>query len=339
MLSNVLGDGALVVDLLPEHHDVALGRQVAEEDAVAGSDDGGHYHGLLVLPDEAGVDWDENDPEDQKQQHAIADQLGVFVQIRQLFPFVRTQQAAQGHERDVEQHSHEEADGAFLALHQDGLGQLALRDVRRIQQQPGHAHAQLQPERHRHHGQRLVEPLGPGAGVRLEAEARQDLQQVGQDAGDAQGEGQAKDGDAYLAGGVAVHAREDEGDAEAHQQGEELHEAQVAPHGLHDGRAAVDGEDDGEGDGDADAEHVDAVQGDDEGVRPPQVHPGLVETAVARRSGIHPPVAAPALLACKGKACQRQYSCTNATDYCKEHLKSDCFQNSSNQRFKKKKLN
>lgn len=333
MLSNVLGDGALVVDLLPEHHDVALGRQVAAEDAVAGSDDGAHYHGLLVLPDEAGVDWDENDPEDQKQQHAIADQLGVFVQIRQPFPFVRTQEAAQGHERDVDQHSHEEADGTFLALHQDGRGQLAERDVRRIQQQPGHAHAQLQPERHRHHGQRLVEPLGPGAGVRLEAEARQDLQQVGQDAGDAQGEGQAKDGDAYLAGVVAGHAREAEGDAEAHQQGEELHEAQVAPHGLHDGRAAVDGEDNGEGDGDADAEHADAVQGDFEGVRPPKVHPGLLETAVALRRGIHQLVAAPALLACKGKARQRQYSCTNATDYCKEHLKSDCFQNSSNQRF------
>lgn len=314
MLSNVLGDGALVVDLLPEHHDVALGRQVAAEDAVAGSDDGGHFHGMLVLPDEADVDWDENDPEDQKQQHAVADQLGVFVQIRQPFPFVRTQEAAEGHERHVEQHSHEEADGAVLALHQDGGGQLAVHGVRRMQQQPGHAQAQLQPERHRHHGQRLVEPLGPGAGVRLEAEARQDLQQVGQDAGDAQGEGQAKDGDAHLAGGVAGHAREAEGDAEAHQQGEELQEAQVAPHGLHHGRVAVDDEDNGEGDGDADAEHAEAVQADDEAVRPLQVHLGLCDTAVALRRGIHPPVAAPALLACKGKACQRQYSCTNATD-------------------------
>lgn len=302
MLSNVLRDGTLIIDLLSEHHDEALGRQVAAQDAVAGSDDGGHFHRLLVLPDEADVDRNENNPEDQKHQHAVGDQLSVFIQIRQLFPFVGAQEAAEGHERHGEQHRHEEADGAVLALQQDGGGQLPVRDVRRLQQQPGYAQSQLQPQRHRHDGQRLVEPLGPGAGARLEAEARQDLQQVGQDAGDAERERQDEDGDAQLAGGVAGQAREAEGDAEAHQQREELQEAQVAADGLHHGGAAVDGEHHGEGDGDHDAEHADAIQDDDEGVRPIQELPGFVEAAVSLLSGVHPPVAALALLTCKGRA-------------------------------------
>lgn len=171
--------------------------------------------------------------------------------------------------------------------------------MRRLQQQPGYAQAQLQPEHHRHEGQRLVEPLGPGAGVQLKAEARQDLQQVGQDAGDAKGEDQDEDGDAQLAGGVAGHAHEAERGAEAHQQREELQEAQVASNSLHDRCAAVDGEQHSEGDDDADTEHADAVQDDDEGVRPLQELHGLVETAVSLLRGIHPLTAALALLACK----------------------------------------
>lgn len=136
----------------------------------------------------------------------------------------------------------------------------------------------------------------------MEAEARQDLQQVGQDAGDAEGEGQEKDGEAQLAGGVAGPAGEAEGGAEAHQQREELQEAQVAPDGLDDGRAAVDGEQHGKGDDDADAEHAGAVQDNDEGVRPPQELHGLVDTAVSRWRGIHRLAAALALRACKGSA-------------------------------------
>lgn len=159
MLSNVLRDGALIVDLLPEHHDEALGCQVEAEDAVAGSDDGGHLHGLLVLPDQVDVDRDENNPEDQKQHHAVADQLSVFVQVGQLFPFVGTQEAAEDHEPHVEQHGDEEADGAVIALQQDGGGLLPARDVRWLDQQPGYAKAQLHPERYRHDGQRLVELL------------------------------------------------------------------------------------------------------------------------------------------------------------------------------------
>lgn len=127
------------------------------------------------------------------------------------------------------------------------------------------------------------------------------MEQIGQDAGDAEGKGDAKDGHADHAGGISGHSREAECKAEAHQQGKELQETQATPDSLHDGSAAMDGEQNGKYDGYDYAKHVNAIQRDDERIRPLQVLVGFVETRVPLLRGILPLTAGFALGACKTK--------------------------------------
>lgn len=299
--SNVLSNGVLVVDLLPEDHDVALGCQVAAEDAVAGNDDGRDFYGLLVLPKEVDINWDEDDPDDQKQQHAGGDQLCVSIQIWQLLSFVRKQETTQGQDRDVEEHCYEEIVAAFVTLQQYGCFKVFHFQARWEQEQPGHTHSQLHPEHKRHHSQRLVQLLCPGPDHRVKTEARQDLEQIGQDAGDAEGKGDAKDRHADRAGGISGYSCEAESKAEAHQQGKELQETEVTPDSLHDGSAAMDGEQNGKYNGYDYAKHIDAIQRDDERIRPLQVLVGFVDTRIPLLRGILLLTAGFALCACKTK--------------------------------------
>lgn len=72
MLPDVFGNGVLVIQLFPEHHDVALWCKMATEDAEAGDDNCRTFNCLLVLSKETGVNWDEDDPNDYTQRHAGA---------------------------------------------------------------------------------------------------------------------------------------------------------------------------------------------------------------------------------------------------------------------------
>lgn len=174
MLPDVLGDGVLIVELLPEHHDVTLRGQVAAQDAVAGDEDGRALGGALVPPDQTDVNGDEENPNDQKQHHADGDQTRILIQIRQLSAFERKHEADQGQERVVGQHGDEERVGAFLALLQDALLEDHLMGLGRVQDQPRHAQAHLDPGDDRHENRRLVEPLRPGPPAHFKAEAQGD---------------------------------------------------------------------------------------------------------------------------------------------------------------------
>lgn len=101
MLPNVLSDGALMIKLFPEQHNITFRGQMTTKDAEAGSEDGCTLYCWLVFPCQGQINGEEDDPDDYKQQHTDGDQRSIFVQIWQLSTFECKQETNKAQESVV----------------------------------------------------------------------------------------------------------------------------------------------------------------------------------------------------------------------------------------------
>lgn len=190
--------GANFLDGVPgrlKQDDVDLVEEDAREQAEAGRQDGDDLHGRDKLPVGAEIGGDEGDPDDEENEHAESDELGLREVLRQL-PRLEGEEKADGRQEagvaDQKAQSHHRA---FVAGNKDNLVDVVVSVAgRRSVVQPHHTYHHLHKGEQEDQKELQVQtpPLTMEAGGNLGFEHQKNSIGLHQDAGDAQDEADAK---------------------------------------------------------------------------------------------------------------------------------------------------
>lgn len=192
--------GANFLDGVPERleqDDVDLIEEDARKQAEAGCQNSDDLHGRDELPVGAEVSGDKGDPDDEEDEHAKGDELGLREVLGQL-PRLKGEEETDGRQEagvaDQEAQSHH---GTFVAGYEDDLINVVVSVAcRRCVVQPHHA------DHHLHKGEQedqqelqvQTPPLTMEAGGNLGFKNQKNPVGLHQDAGDAQDEADAERG-------------------------------------------------------------------------------------------------------------------------------------------------
>lgn len=230
-----------------EEDDVDFVKEDAGQKPKTGSQYCNHLHSRDKFAICAGVSRDEGDPDNEEDQHAEGDELGLIEVLRQFSRLKGKEEADGCQETGVANEEAKGHQGAFMAGDEDNLILQLMVSITgwwgRVE--PNHADDNLHKCAQEDQEELEVEapPFSVEACRDLCLEDEQDTIGFHQDAGDAEDKADAKSWLPQTASPVLWLSNEEQWAREAAEQGEEEEVGQLPVCGLDDGSVAKFGED------------------------------------------------------------------------------------------------